>query len=74
MATHTRYAEIKRWAESSGRRSIQLWMPKEAIHALDRLCRERGVGRAELLDALINEAEVANRSGDSGERPKRVED
>ncbi len=58
MATHTRYADIKRWAESTGRCSIQLWMPKDAICALDRLCRERGVGRVELLDALINEAGV----------------
>ena len=56
MATHARYADIKRWAESTGRRSIQLWMPKEAVRALDRLCRERGVRRAELLDSLINEA------------------
>ena len=74
MATHTRYAEIKRWAQSTGRRSIQLWLPEKALHALDRMCRERGVGRAKLLDALIRGADVANRSDDAAERPKRVDD
>ena len=33
----------RRWAESSSKRSIRLWMRKDPIHALDRLCRERGV-------------------------------
>jgi hypothetical protein len=56
LATHTRYPEIKKWAQSTGRRSIQLWMPKDTVQVLDRLCRERGMRRAELLDSLINEA------------------
>ena len=56
MATQTRYADIKRWAQATGRRSIQLWMPKDAVRRLDQLCRERNLGRAELLDSLINEA------------------
>jgi hypothetical protein len=56
MATQTRYADIKRWAEATDRRSIQLWMPKEAVRRLDQLCRERKVGRAELLDSLISAA------------------
>lgn len=56
MATHTRYADIKRWAQATGRRSIQLWMQNEAVRRLDHLCRERKVGRAELLDSLISAA------------------
>jgi hypothetical protein len=56
MATQTRYADIKRWAEATDRRSIQLWMPKEAVRRLDQLCRERKVVRAELLDSLISAA------------------
>jgi hypothetical protein len=60
MAAHARYADIKRWAEATGRRSIQLWMPRETVTAMDRLCRERGVKRAELLSSLINEARGGN--------------
>ena len=56
MATHSRYADIKKWADTTGRRSIQLWMAKDTVSVLDRLCRERNVGRAELIDALISEA------------------
>ena len=56
MATHTRYADIKRWAQATGRRSIQLWMARDTVQVLDRLCQERNVGRAELLDSLISEA------------------
>ena len=56
MATHSRYADIKKWADTTGRRSIQLWMSKDTVSVLDRLCRERKVGRAELIDALISEA------------------
>ena len=56
MATHSRYADIKKWADTTGRRSIQLWMSKDTVSVLDRLCRERNVGRAELIDALISEA------------------
>ena len=56
MATHSRYADIKKWADATGRRSIQLWMSKDTVSVLDRLCRERNVGRAELIDALISEA------------------
>ena len=56
MATHTRYPEIKQWAETTGRRSIQLWMPQDTVQALERLCHAQGLRRAELLDSLINEA------------------
>ena len=56
MATHSRYAEIKKWAQATGRRSIQLWMAKDTVRVLDRLCGEHGLGRAELLEALISEA------------------
>ena len=55
MVTHTRYVEIKKWAQATGRRSIQLWMPKDTVRVLDRLCREREMRRAELLDSLINQ-------------------
>ena len=70
MATHARYPEIKKWAESTGRRSVQLWMPEETIRALDRLCEERGVRRAELLGSLIREADARNRSGDAALRAR----
>ena len=70
MATHARYADIKKWAESTGRRSIQLWMPDDAVCALDRLCRERGVRWAELLDSLISEADRGNRSDEAAEGAK----
>jgi hypothetical protein len=56
MAAHARYADIKRWAEATGRRSIQLWIAKETVAAMDRLCQERGVKRAELLSLLISQA------------------
>jgi len=56
MATHARYPEIKKWAEATGRRSIQLWMASDTVNLLDRLCRERNMGKAELLDSLINGA------------------
>ena len=49
MATPTRYAKIKKWAQATDKRSIQLWMPKDAIRLLDQLCRERKVGRAALI-------------------------
>lgn len=56
MPTRTRYADTKRWAEATDRRSIQLWTPNEAVRRLDQPCRERKVGRAELLDSLIRTA------------------
>jgi hypothetical protein len=56
MATHTRYAGIKKWAAVTGRRSIQLWMAQDTVRVLDGLGRKRHLGRAELLDALITEA------------------
>jgi hypothetical protein len=73
MATHTRYPDIKKWAESTGRRSIQLWMPKETVRVLDRLCRERGVRRAELLDSLISETDARNPLGHAAQRAQGPE-
>jgi hypothetical protein len=63
MTAHARYDEIKRWAEATGRRSIELWMAKATASAMDRRCRERGVKRAELLSSPISEA-----SGEHGRR------
>jgi hypothetical protein len=73
MATHTRYPDIKKWAESRERRSIQLWMPKETIGALDRLCRERGLRRAERLDSLIREVDARNLSGEAADGAERLQ-
>jgi len=70
MAAHTRYAEIKEWAAVTGRRSIQLWMAKDTVRVLDRLCQERGVRRAELLDSLINEASGGHNGGNEVERAR----
>jgi hypothetical protein len=55
MATHTEYPEIKRWAERTGRRSVQMWLREETLRALDDLCRERALGRAAMLDAMIGD-------------------
>ena len=73
MATHTRYAEIKEWAQATGRRSIQLWMPTDAIRLLDQLCGERKVGRAERLSSLISAATCeyrADREAEKAQRPQ----
>jgi hypothetical protein len=72
MATHTRYAEIKKWAQITGRCSIQLWMAKDTVRVLDRLCQERGVRRAELLDFLINEAGGEHDTGSKAERAQSL--
>jgi hypothetical protein len=56
MAADTGYTEIKRWAKRTGRRSVQMWLREDALRKLDRLCEQRGLGRAEVLGALIREA------------------
>jgi len=73
LATHTRYPDIKRWAQSTGRRSVQLWLAAETVDALDRLCRERDVKRAALLDSLVNEAECAKRPAATSNRARRID-
>jgi hypothetical protein len=65
LATHTRSHEIKKWAQSTDRRSIRLWMPKDTVRMLDRLCEERAMRRADLLDSRINEADGAERPDDA---------
>jgi len=72
MATHKRYAEIDNRAQSTGRRSIQLWMAKDTVPVLDWPCREHGVRRAELLDPLINEASGEPNRGSKTERAQSV--
>ena len=72
MATHSRYVDIKKWAETTNRRSIQLWLPKHTVHVLDRLFRERGVRRAELLDSLINAASREANTAREAERLPRL--
>ena len=71
MPTHARYAEIKKWADATGRRSIQLWMARDTVSLLDRLCRERGVRRAEVLDSLISAASVEYLTDSETRRARR---
>jgi len=69
MATHSRYADTKKWPETTNRRSIQLRLPKHTVDVLDRLCRERGVKLAELLDSLIN---AASREANTAREAERL--
>jgi hypothetical protein len=62
MAAQTSYAEIKRWAERTGRRSVQMWLREDALRRLDRLCGELDVGRAELIEVLVRDVDARART------------
>ena len=68
MAADTGYTEIKRWAKRTGRRSVQMWLREETLRALDELCRERGLGRADMLDALLRSNKVVHGDTRDAER------
>jgi len=70
MATRTRYRRITKFAQATDRRSIQLWMLRETLHLLGRLCHERNVGWEGLLDTLGSSATYEYGAGYEKERAR----